>query len=182
MDNALKEKASKIKMLVLDVDGVLTDGGIIIGNDGELAKRFNAQDGLGISSSIRHGMKVAIITGRQSSIVRHRAAELGITEVREKIRDKKRELFMLANSNGLMLEEIAYMGDDLNDMAPLRLAGLALAPANAVTEIREAADYVTSASGGHGAVREALEFIMKARGLWDEIVAEYSAAGQGDAQ
>ena len=116
--------AQGIRMLALDVDGVLTDGTIYMGNDGELFKGFNAKDGMGISYAMRNGIEVCIITGRKSEIVRRRAAELGITCVLEGVRDKAAALEKIADSYRLDLEEIAYIGDDLNDLAPMNICGL----------------------------------------------------------
>lgn len=173
---------SRIKILALDVDGVLTDGRIIIGNAGELCKNFHCQDGLGISAARRYGLTTAIITGRQSKIIQHRAQEVGITLLFTGIKDKAVALQQLAVQTGVALEDIAYMGDDLNDLPALNLAGLALAPANAVPDVKQRVAYVTEKKGGQGAVREVIEKILQAQGLWDKLVADYCASGQGDKQ
>lgn len=176
------KKLETIRLLALDVDGVLTDGGIVIGQDGELCKRFHAQDGLGISCALRNDLIIAIITGRTSQIVSQRARELGITEIYTGIKDKSLVLNKLAVNHRLDLSQVAYMGDDLNDLPALHLAGYACAPANAVSEVQACADLVTQACGGAGAVREVIESILKARGIWEQVVASYVQKGQGDSQ
>ena len=186
------KNASKIKLLALDVDGVLTDGSLNIGAEGELFKAFNARDGLGLSCLLRSGVRVAIITGRKSAIIHRRAEELGITELYEGIKDKRKILADLAAAGGLGQEEIAYMGDDLNDLpallyvglacAPADAAGLACAPADAAPEVISASSFVAANNGGRGAVREAAELILKAQGKWNEIVNAYMKQGQGDSQ
>lgn len=171
-----------IKMLVLDVDGVLTDGGIIIGHKGELCKRFDAKDGLGITLALRNDLKIALITGRHSEILLRRAKELGITLVCERVTDKKAALESLAEGKNLELSQVAFMGDDLNDLPAMGIAGLALAPANAAIDIKKNVHYITQNAGGFGAVREIVETILRSRGLWDKIVADYILKGQGDNQ
>lgn len=175
-------KAEKIRLLALDVDGVLTDGGLYIGAGNETCKRFNVQDGLAISCAIRNNLIVAIITGRQSEIVCRRAAELGISEIYQGVKDKKEMLKNIAAKHALQLTEIAYMGDDLNDLSALSVAGLACAPANAVQEVKARAHFVAAKNGGEGAVREVVETILKARGEWAQIVDSYLNNGQGDSQ
>ena len=174
------KNASKIKLLALDVDGVLTDGSLNIGAEGELFKAFNARDGLGLSCLLRSGVRVAIITGRKSAIIHRRAEELGITELYEGIKDKRKILADLAAAGGLGQEEIAYMGDDLNDLPALLYAGLACAPVDAAPEVIAASSFVAANNGG--AVREAAELILKAQGKWNEIVNAYMKQGQGDSQ
>ena len=150
--------------------------------DGELFKAFNARDGLGLSCLLRSGVRVAIITGRKSAIIHRRAEELGITELYEGIKDKRKILADLAAAGGLGQEEIAYMGDDLNDLPALLYAGLACAPADAAPEVIAASSFVAVNNGGRGAVREAAELILKAQGKWNEIVNAYMKQGQGDSQ
>lgn len=172
----------QIALLALDVDGVLTDGSINIGVQGELFKAFYAQDGLGISVALRSGIQVAIITGRQSAIIHHRAQELGIQLVQEGVKDKYLALEQLQNELGLSRGQVAYMGDDLNDLSAFKAAGVTFAPADAVKDVREAASFVTEAAGGRGAVREAIEMILRAQNKWEHIVNSYLNAGQGDKQ
>lgn len=172
----------KIKLLALDVDGVLTDGTINIGSSGEVFKGFNAKDGLGISCALRYGVEVAIITGRFSEIIHRRAAELGIKYLYEGVRDKYAALEKLRKELKLEQQEVAYMGDDLNDLPAFKAAGLTFAPADAVAEVAAAAHIVTAACGGRGAVREAAELLLKAQGSWEKAVASYQECGQGDRQ
>lgn len=172
----------KIKLLALDVDGVLTDGTINIGSSGEIFKGFNAKDGLGISCALRYGVEVAIITGRFSEIIHRRAAELGIKYLYEGVRDKYAALEKLRRELNLEQQEVAYMGDDLNDLPAFKAAGVAFAPADAVAEVAAAAHIVTAACGGRGAVREAAELLLKAQGSWEKAVASYQECGQGDRQ
>ena len=171
-----------ICLLALDVDGVLTDGSINMGAQGELFKSFYAQDGLGISVALRSGLQIAIITGRKSEIIHRRAQELGIQMVQEGVKDKYLALEQLQNQLGLSRGQVAYMGDDLNDLPAFRAAGVTFAPADAVEEVREAASFVTEAAGGRGAVREAIAMILRAQNKWQQIVNAYLNAGQGDKQ
>ena len=135
---ALQQKAKKIKLVALDMDGTLTDGSINIGVEGELFKRFNAKDGLGITAARRHGLRVAVITGRKGVIVQRRAEELGIAEdVMTGISAKKKALQALAEKYNVLLDEIAFMGDDLNDLPALKIAGLSAAPADATIQKKE---------------------------------------------
>lgn len=178
----MKAKLEKIRLLALDVDGVLTDGTINISGSGELFKGFNAKDGLGISCLQRYGIFVAIITGRKSEIIHRRAEELGIRYLCEGVKDKYAALRQLCDELGLQQEASAYMGDDLNDLPAFKAAGFSFAPADAAAEVCERADFVTLACGGRGAVREAAKMIMEAKGIWQEAVASYENCGQGDKQ
>jgi 3-deoxy-D-manno-octulosonate 8-phosphate phosphatase (KDO 8-P phosphatase) len=178
----LQSQLEQIKMLALDVDGVLTDGTINMGPDGEVFKPFNCKDGLGLSTAVRHGLLVVIITGRTSASTRNRAKELGITQVYEAIKDKGSLLEEIVTKNKLTLANVAFMGDDLNDLAALQKAGLAATPADAVEDIKKVCPFIAKQTGGHGAVRELIEAIFKSQGRWQEIVAEYAHAGQGDKQ
>ena len=177
-----KTNFANVRLLALDVDGVLTDGSIIIGQDGELSKHFSVQDGLGIRVAIRKGIQVSIITGRHSEILLHRAMELNISSVYENVVDKGEVLKKIAGEAGIPMEDVAFMGDDLNDLSALADAGAAFAPANAVEDVKQYVDYVTTASGGTGAVREVVEKILKDKGLWQEVVNSYIKRGQGDQQ
>ena len=180
---ALQQKAKKIKLVALDMDGTLTDGSINIGVEGELFKRFNAKDGLGITAARRHGLCVAVITGRKGAIVQRRAEELGIAEdVMTGISAKKKALQALAEKYNVSLDEIAFMGDDLNDLPALQAAGLSAAPADATEDVKQRVEYVTPHKGGQGAVRDLLELILKARGIWDAILEEYTEEGKEDRQ
>ena len=175
---ALQQKAKRIKLVALDMDGTLTDGSINIGTEGELFKRFNAKDGLGITAARRHGLRVAVITGRKGAIVQRRAEELGIAEdVMTGISAKRK-----AEKYKLSLAEIAFMGDDLNDLPALTIAGLSAAPVDATEDVKQRVEYITPHKGGRGAVRDLLELILKARGIWDAIVEEYTEEGKEDRQ
>ena len=167
------EKAAQIiKLLVLDVDGVMTDGSIYLDAEQELFKSFNAKDGMGISCAIRCGLQVAIITGRCSPIIRRRARELGIVEVCENVKEKRSALAELLQKYNL----------SLNELPVLTQVGLACAPADAVEEVKQVCHFVAEKKGGGGAVRQITEFILNARGDWDKIVNSYLQEGQGDAQ
>ena len=171
-----------IRMLVLDVDGVLTDGTIYVGNDGELFKGFNAKDGMGISYAMRNGIEVCIITGRKSEMVRRRAAELGITCVMEGVHDKATALTEIAAAHRIALDEIAYIGDDLNDLAPMSICGFSFAPGDAVDAVIDFCDFVLINTGGNGAVREAIDLLLDAQGKLDSVIDSYINSGQGDRQ
>ena len=150
-----------IKLFAMDVDGTLTDGGIILHGSGGESKRFDVQDGLGIVRLQAAGVEVAFVSGRRSPATLRRAEDLGVRVCRQGVKDKLAVLQEMAKDRGLRPSEVAFAGDDLNDVACLRWAGWGVAVANAVPEAKEAADMVTRASGGAGAVREAAEFLLK---------------------
>ena len=179
---SLTASLQRIKLLALDVDGVLTDGSIYISPAGEVFKGFNAKDGMGISCALRSGLQIAVITGRQSPIVERRCEELGITLLQQGVKDKRLALQQMAQELGLVREEIAYMGDDLNDIPAFKASGLNIVPADAAIEVLAVADIITKASGGRGAVREAITMILAAQDNWNVIVNSYLNAGQGDKQ
>jgi len=162
LKNVVK-KARKIKMIISDVDGVLTDGKIIIGNNGQEFKAFNSQDGMGINMAQKQGLRFAIITGRISKIVEIRAEELNIKDVYQDVDNKRAILKMIMDKYNLKKEELAYIGDDLNDLPVLNRVGLAVTVNNGVKKVRETADYVTTRNGGQGAVRETIDFILACR-------------------
>lgn len=179
----IQNKLQEIQLLALDVDGVLTDGTINIGNEGELFKGFNAKDGLGISAALRHGLHVAIITGRKSAIIHKRASELGIKLLCEGVHNKYAELLRLQNELGLVKSQVAYIGDDLNDLPAFSAAGLSFTPADGSADVKAEADYVLQNNGGRGAVREAIELIFKAQSKWPQVVAGYKQITEiGDKQ
>lgn len=167
--NALKD----IKLLALDVDGVLTDGKLYFSHDGEYAKTFNAQDGHGLKMLQQSGVITAIITGRTSKIVQKRAAELGIPHLMQGREDKLTALHELASKLSIPLSNIAYMGDDLPDLSAIINAGVGFAPANAVKEVKGAADYSCNHGGGEGAVREVCELIMNAQDTFSQYLENY---------
>lgn len=158
-----------VKLLLLDVDGVLTDGRITYTGEQQELKSFHIHDGLGIKLLQRSGVQVGIITGRNSPMVERRATELGITLLIQGREDKAVAMNNFREQLGLANSEIAYMGDDLPDLAAIRQAGLGIAPANAVAIVRQYADLVTANPGGRGAVREVCEFILAAKGLLDNL-------------
>ncbi len=161
MTPKLQKKAEKIELFITDVDGVLTDGRIVLGNDGEELKFFHVQDGMGLKLAQEAGIEVAIITGRESKLVRQRADELAIDEVHQNIKDKVEVFNNLLAKQGITAEEVAYIGDDVNDLPILERVGLALTVANGVDKVKEEADYVTEREGGRGAVREAVELVLE---------------------
>lgn len=172
----------QIRLLAMDVDGVLTDGSLNIGAEGELFKAFNAKDGMGISLAMRNGLEIALITGRRSEIIHRRAEELGITLLYEGVKDKALQLKQIAAERGISLDEIAYMGDDLNDLPAMVQAGISFASADAAKDVLKAVNAVASCNGGRGAVREIIELILEAQGKWENIVKAYMSHGQGDKQ
>lgn len=167
------QKAREVRLLVLDVDGVLTDGHLWYDNSGEELKAFNIQDGLGIKLLLRSGVDIGIITGRRSALVARRARELGIRHVVQGREDKLTALQALVEELGIPLSEIAYMGDDLPDLSAIRAVGFGIAVANAQPVVAEHADYKTARCGGDGAVREICDLILQAQGKLDAIVEHY---------
>ncbi len=164
---------AKIDLLILDVDGVLTNGSITYTDAGAEIKTFHVRDGSGLKLWTRLGKKAGIITGRRSPIVDRRAAELDIAAVIQGAENKHAALTQMLQSLSVAADRVCAMGDDLPDMPVLRACGLAVAVADACDEAKEDADYVTLASGGCGAVREVIELILRAQGRWQEIVARY---------
>lgn len=165
--------AIPVKLLLLDVDGVLTDGKLYFGNNGEELKAFNIYDGIGIKWLQRTGVKVGIVTGRQSQLVARRAADLGIQVVVQGREDKLVAVKELAAKLELRLTEIAYMGDDLPDLSAITQCGLGLTVPNASPDVKREAHWTSQSSGGDGAVREACELIMKAQGTFEAILQGY---------
>ena len=162
-----------MKLLLLDVDGVLTDGRVILGPDGMELKAFNSQDGFGLKRLGENGVACGVITGRGSAALRQRAKELGFRHLVENTEDKLPAFEAILKQEGLTTEECTYMGDDWPDLPLLRRVGLALAPANAAPEVKRRAHFVTERAGGAGAVREACELILKAQGRFDSLLAKY---------
>ena len=170
---SLVERCAGIDILVLDVDGVLTDGRIVYTDRGEELKAFHVRDGSGLRLWTTLGKKAGIITGRRSAIVERRAAELGIAFVTQGADDKKAALVQMLMAANVTAERTCVIGDDIIDIPMLRTCGLAVAVADACREAQEDADFVTAARGGCGAVREVIELILRAQGSWQEIVARY---------
>jgi len=164
---------AKIKVLALDVDGVLTDGTLIINADGSESKFFNSLDGHGIRMWQRAGLKVALISGRASVPTELRAEQLQIEYVFQDCHYKMPVVEKLLDKLGLSPENMAFIGDDLTDMPVLRYVGFGVAVANAVDEVKQCADYVTTRPGGSGAVREVIEHILKNSGRWQELMKRY---------
>ncbi len=177
--NKIKRKeltriAQGIRLLILDVDGVLTDGSIILDNKDNEFKVFHVRDGHGIKMLIRAGIHVAIITGRYSKVVERRAHELGITEVYQKSHDKRIAYRQLVEKYSIDEKEVAYIGDDIVDIPLLKRSGFPVVVADADDEVKAVAAMITKNRGGKGAVREICDFLLKAKGLWEDIIDEYS--------
>jgi len=164
---------SNIKMLITDVDGVLTDGTIIINPDGSESKKFNLLDGHGIKLWHRVGLTTAIISGRASQATTVRAKQLNIGHVLQGCKKKLPAFETLLSQTGLDASNVVYVGDDLLDLPLVKRAGFGVAVSNAVDELKEAADYVTTAGGGCGALREVIEYILKSTGKWDQLMQRY---------
>ena len=173
MTKAANERLAKIKMLVMDVDGVLTDGGILVYADGSESKRFHVQDGAWLRIWRRQGLKTAIITGRTCPAVAYRAADLEVDYVYQGTIEKGATLEELVQESGVAVEEMAYIGDDIFDLPVLRRVGYPAAVANAIGLIKEAADYVTRTKGGEGAVAELIRHLLRQKGLWEQAVERY---------
>jgi 3-deoxy-D-manno-octulosonate 8-phosphate phosphatase (KDO 8-P phosphatase) len=167
------QAASKIKLLVLDVDGVMTDGRIILDDNGVQYKAFHVRDGHGIKMLMRQNVDVAIITGRKSEVLLRRAEELGIEHVYQRSFNKLESFAELKDKLGVKDDESAFVGDDLVDLPVMRQVGLSVAVADAEDDVKTLAAFVTKRDGGRGAVREVTDLILKAKGLWDEATKNY---------
>ena len=166
-------RARRIKLLLMDCDGVLTDGRLELLENGDEQKTFHARDGQGISLFHRAGLKTGIISGRTSSAVERRAQDLGMAYVRQYAKDKIKALDEIMAEAGVSIDECAYIGDDLADIPVMLRVELAVAVADAVVETKQAAHYVTELRGGHGAVREVCDLILKAQGHWHELMKRF---------
>lgn len=169
----IQERASRIKLLLMDCDGVLTDGRIWILENGEDQKAFHTRDGLGIDLWHRAGLKSGIISGRTSSAVERRARALGISFVYQGCEDKQEAFAKTVLQAGLIDTEVGFVGDDLNDIPLMMRSGLAIAVADAAADTRDRAHYVTNERGGRGAIREVIELILKAQGRWEDLLRHY---------
>lgn len=167
------EKIRPIQFLVLDVDGVMTDGTIVYTSSGEEIKAFNVKDGAGLKYWTRAGHKAAFITGRESAIVERRASELDIAYLAMNVKAKLPVFENVLEKFNLQPHEVAVMGDDLMELPMMRRAGLAIAVADAMTDVKDNADWVTQHNGGKGAVREIIDHILKIQGKWDTIMSRY---------
>ncbi len=173
MNDGVREKARKIRWIILDVDGVMTDGSVIYDGHGVETKNFNVRDGHGIKLAQRAGLSFAIITGRSSQVVKQRAEELGIEELCQGAIRKGEAYDEMINRIGWKDEEVAFIGDDLIDLPVLRRVGLSAVVADADPETREQVDLVLSLAGGRGAVREFIEIVLKAQDKWKEVTRRY---------
>ncbi len=171
----MRERLAKIRLLLLDVDGVLTDGRILFDNNGVETKAFDVRDGHGLKLLQRAGFRLGIITGRQSRVVEVRARELGIDILVQGVKDKMVPYREMLASLGLKDEEVAYVGDDLVDLPILRRVGFAATVADGYEEIKPLVHFVTTRPGGRGAVREVCDLLLKATGRWEEVTARYFA-------
>lgn len=167
------EQLQSVCMIAMDVDGVLTNGEIVYGAEGEELKAFNILDGCGIAVAREAGLMTAFVTGRTSAAVERRASELGVTSLVAGCRDKGAAILDLAKKHGISPKEIAFIGDDLNDLLAFRRCACRIAVNNACDDLKAEADHVTALCGGSGAVREAIEWILKAQGKWADAVAAY---------
>src|SRR5208283_370192 len=165
--------AGNIRLLILDVDGVLTDGSIILDNEGNEFKAFHVRDGHGLKMLSRTGIQIALITGRHSKVVERRAHELGITEVYQRCFKKIVAYEQLLQKFKVTDSEVAYIGDDIVDLPVLKKVGLPVAVADAVDETKDVAQFITQNRGGRGAVREVCDLILRAKGKWKELLDEY---------
>jgi len=170
----LEQRLQNISLVLCDVDGVLTDGGIVFDNQGIETKRFHIQDGLGIRIWQRAGHRFGLVTSRTSHIVQLRASELGIDIVRQGFEDKLAVVRDVIDQFGISPDETCYVGDDLPDLPALRYVGFPVSVADGAAEVRRAAHLVTNRPGGRGAVREVLERILKAQDRWDELIRKYT--------
>jgi 3-deoxy-D-manno-octulosonate 8-phosphate phosphatase (KDO 8-P phosphatase) len=169
----LDDRCQHIRLILSDVDGVLTDGRIIIDNDGVETKRFHVRDGMGICLWQRAGYRFGLITLRSSQIVKLRVAELGIDIVRQGIENKLTAMKQILSELRLAPAQVCYIGDDLPDLSVMRAAGLGVAVADACEELRKAAHYVAAKPGGEGAVRETVELILKSQRRWEDLIKTY---------
>ena len=170
----LAQKCQAIELILSDVDGVLTDGGLIYDNQGIETKRFHVRDGFGVRLWQRAGGRFGLVTSRSSHLVKMRAAELDITVIRQGSQDKLAAVKELLQELQVAPERVCYIGDDLPDLAAVQYVGVGVAVADACPELQAAADYVTQRPGGHGAARETVEMILKAQRRWDDLIQAYS--------
>lgn len=175
--------ATAIRLILMDCDGVLTDGRIILLPDGEELKNFHVLDGQGVTLARQAGLRVGVISGRRARVLERRARENGFDFIAQGVSSKLAAYEAILAEARLRDAEVAFIGDDLPDLAPMSRAGLAIAPANAVAEVQRHAHLITERRGGHGAVREAIEFILKAQQRWEQVLsAYYSPQRDGDTE
>ena len=169
----MKPELANIKLLLLDVDGVLTDGGITYSDTGDQIKTFQSRDGFGIRLLLDSGIRVGIITGRKSKALEYRCENLGITLLFAGIKDKINAFDKIISQTGIMPEQIAFVGDDLMDLPVMKRVGVSFCVPDACQEVKTHSDIITKKKAGHGAVREICELILKAKDLWDDILNKY---------
>jgi 3-deoxy-D-manno-octulosonate 8-phosphate phosphatase (KDO 8-P phosphatase) len=174
----IEAKASTVKLILLDVDGVLTDGSVVIYGSGSESKRFHIRDGIALVWAQRAGLTVGLLSARHSATTTHRAAQLGITLVHQGVASKAATYAEILREKALTDAEVAYMGDDIVDLAVLARAGLSAAPSDAVAEVRSRVDFVSTYAGGEGAVRELVEMILRTQGHWEPTIAAYENEGR----
>ncbi|GMT42638.1 MAG: hypothetical protein IEMM0002_1049 [bacterium] len=165
-ETAMSGIAKKIKIIILDVDGVMTDGKIIVNDDGVESKNFHVRDGLAIALAVRNGMLFSIISGRYSKVVERRVIPLGIHDIHQNVSDKLKVFEAVLAKNNLEAEQAAFMGDDINDIDVLQKAGYSAAPSDADETVKKIVSWVSSYPGGGGAVREMIQFIMTKQKNW----------------
>jgi 3-deoxy-D-manno-octulosonate 8-phosphate phosphatase (KDO 8-P phosphatase) len=174
----IHSKAAGIKLLLFDVDGVLTDGTVVVNSDGTESKPFAIRDGIALVWAQRVGLKVGILSARNSPTTTHRAAQLGITLIHQGVSSKADAYDRILSEEQLTDDQVAYMGDDIVDLAVLARVGLSTAPADAVAEVRSRVHWLSTCGGGRGAVREMVEMVLRAQNQWNGIVASYVTEGQ----
>jgi 3-deoxy-D-manno-octulosonate 8-phosphate phosphatase (KDO 8-P phosphatase) len=170
----VQAKAASVRLLLFDVDGVLTDGVVLMHSDGSESKSFHIRDGAALVWAQRAGLSVGLLSARSSGATSHRAAQLGIRIVAQGVGNKAEAYEAIRRQSGLDDEAVAFMGDDLLDLPVLTRVGLSAAPADGAAEVRAQVDWVSQSPGGRGAVRELIELVLRAQGRWDEVVREYS--------
>jgi 3-deoxy-D-manno-octulosonate 8-phosphate phosphatase (KDO 8-P phosphatase) len=161
-----KEDIALVEAIVLDVDGVMTDGGIIPTPEGDFIRRYDAKDGYAIASALREGLKVCVISGGRGRMLENRLTMLGVSRMYLNCMDKVAAIEEFMADNGLSAEQVLYMGDDIPDLECMRIVGMPVCPSDACMEVVEASRYVSEFAGGHGAVRDIVEQVMRAKGLW----------------
>jgi 3-deoxy-D-manno-octulosonate 8-phosphate phosphatase (KDO 8-P phosphatase) len=172
----VRSKAARIKLLLFDVDGVLTDGRVVVHADGSESKAFAIRDGIAMIWAQRAGVKVGFLSARASQTTLHRAAQLGVTIVHQGVLDKLATYHQILAAEQLTDRDTAYMGDDIVDLAVLARAGLSAAPGDAVKEVRARVDWTSRAKAGRGAARELIELVLRARNQWNDIVSSYAGS------
>lgn len=172
MQESILARAKRIRLMAFDVDGVLTDGGLYVSANDEF-KRFNAQDGLALRLLVESEIAVAVITGKKSDCLMRRMAQLKIVHVLQGVQNKRQAMEDLKKNLGLPWESCAFMGDDLIDLSVMKHCGLSFAPQNAISEVKEIASFVSLKSGGCGAVRDVIELLLKAQGIWQNAVKHF---------